>query len=204
MTRGGRPKEREAPERRCAATGETSETAQLIRFVISPEGVATPDLAEKLPGRGVWVKADRAALTLAVKRNAFARSIKGPATAPADLLERTETLLLQRLIQSLALCRKAGLAVAGYEKAREALMRGNGGAPPEALLQASDGSEDGRRKIRRLADDLPVIDVLKKEELGLAFGRPYVIHAVLMAGGIADRAIREASRLEGVRAVAST
>ena len=122
MTRGGRRKEREAPERRCAATGETSEKGPLIRFVIGPDGAATPDLAEKLPGRGMWVKADRAALALAVKRNAFSRSAKQQVVAPADLPDRVEALLAQRLIQQVALCRKAGLAVAGFEKARAALI----------------------------------------------------------------------------------
>lgn len=198
MTRGGRPKTREAPERRCAATGETSEKGPLIRFVVSPDDVATPDLAEKLPGRGIWVRADRAALELAVKRNAFSRSAKRQIKAPADMLDRVEALLAERVIQSIALCRKAGLAVGGYEKARAALTAISG-PEPVALFQASDGSWDGKRKIWGLAEGLPVCSALKKSELGLAFGRPYVIHAVLMAGGAAERAIREATRLEGVR-----
>ena len=200
MTRGGRPKEREAPDRRCAATGERLEKEPMIRFVVAPDGTATPDLAEKLPGRGIWVKADRSALELAVKRNAFARSAKRQVQVPADLPDRIEALLTERVIQQLALCRKAGRAVAGFEKSKAALL---GAAEPTALFQASDGAEDGRRKLRNLASDIPVLTTLKKDELGLAFGRPYVIHAVLIAGGAADRAIREASRLEGVRAVAS-
>lgn len=199
MTRGGQAKDRDAPERRCAATGETLEKARLIRFVIGPDGAATPDLAEKLPGRGVWIKADRAALALAVKRNAFARSARGPATAPADLPDRVEALLAARLVQMIALCRKAGRAASGFEKARAALIDAER-TRPAALAQASDGAQDGRAKMRRLAGELPIIDALKKSELGLAFGRPYVIHAVLMAGGVADRAIRESLRLGGVRA----
>lgn len=199
MTRGGKAKTREAPERRCAATGETGETGPLIRFVIAPDGAVTPDLAEKLPGRGIWVKADRAALALAAKRNAFARSAKKPATVSPDLVERVELLLVERTIKAVALCRKAGLAVGGFEKARNALISWSG-PEPAALLEASDGAEDGRSKMRRLAGEIPVLSALEKSELGLAFGRPYVIHAVLMAGGAADRAIREALRLEGLRA----
>ncbi len=202
MTRGGRAKTREAPERRCAATGETGATGPLIRFALSPEGVVTPDLAEKLPGRGIWVKADRAALALALKRNAFARSAKRPVAAPPDLVERVEALLRDRAIQAIALCRKAGLGVGGFEKARAALGAWRG-PEPAALLQASDGAEDGKRKLRRLAGEIPVLGALEKSELGLAFGRPYVIHAVLMAGGASDRVIREVQRLEGVRAVST-
>ena len=62
MTRGGLTKDRETPERRCIVTGEVQPRAGLIRFVASPEGEVVPDLAEKLPGRGFWVLAERAAL----------------------------------------------------------------------------------------------------------------------------------------------
>ena len=60
--RGGRVKDRETPERRCIVTRETGPKAGLIRFVIGPDGEVTPDLAGKLPGRGLWVAADRATL----------------------------------------------------------------------------------------------------------------------------------------------
>ena len=62
MTRGGRTKERDAGAvRKCIATGQVLPTAELIRFVVGPDGTVVPDLAAKLPGRGMWVSADRAA-----------------------------------------------------------------------------------------------------------------------------------------------
>ena len=70
MTRGGREKDRETPERRCIVTGETQPKAGLIRFVADPDGQVVPDLAEKLPGRGFWVVAERAALEAASRRAA--------------------------------------------------------------------------------------------------------------------------------------
>ncbi|MEM6662503.1 MAG: DUF448 domain-containing protein, partial [Pseudomonadota bacterium] len=57
MTRGGRRKDRDGPERRCIATGETGATDRLIRFVLAPEGGLVPDLAARLPGRGAWLTA---------------------------------------------------------------------------------------------------------------------------------------------------
>ena len=65
MSRGGRIKERDEPERRCIVTGEVQPKAGLIRFVAGPDGQVVPDLAEKLPGRGIWVTADRAAIAKA-------------------------------------------------------------------------------------------------------------------------------------------
>mgnify|MGYP000753544744 CR=1 FL=1 len=43
MTRGGRDKDRDEPERRCIVTGDVQPKAGLIRFVVSPEGVVVPE-----------------------------------------------------------------------------------------------------------------------------------------------------------------
>ena len=112
MTRGGREKDRETPERRCIVTGETQPKAGLIRFVAGPDGQVVPDLAEKLPGRGFWVVADRAALDKAAAKGLFSRGAKAQVSAPPDLLEMIETGLARRVTDTLSLARKAGLAVA--------------------------------------------------------------------------------------------
>lgn len=195
MTRGGRGERRDAPERRCAATGERGGKAGLIRFVLNPDGVVTPDLAEKLPGRGVWVTAARAPLEKAVKRNLFARGFKAPAQPPEGLVALVEAGLARRLIEALALARKAGLAICGYEKVKARLKAG----PAAALIEASDGSEQGRARLRPMAGEAALVTALTAEELGLAFGREFVIHAVLDAGGAAERVLRESRRLSGFR-----
>ena len=84
MTRGGRTKERGEPERRCIVTRAVQPRAGLIRFVAGPDDVVVPDLAEKLPGRGMWVSADAAALGQAAKKGHFARAAKRPVKAPVE------------------------------------------------------------------------------------------------------------------------
>ena len=74
MTRGGREKEQDDPERKCIATGEVSPKAGLIRFVVGPDGTVVPDVAGKLPGRGMYVSADRAAITKAATKGLFSRA----------------------------------------------------------------------------------------------------------------------------------
>ena len=105
MSRGGRDKDRSDPERRCIATGVSGPTAPLVRFVVGPEGDVFPDVAEKAPGRGMWVCAERAAIDLAVKKNLFSRSAKAPVKASPDLSDRVEELLTRRLQDALALAR---------------------------------------------------------------------------------------------------
>ena len=80
MSRGGAQKNRDdGPERRCIVTGETAPKSGLVRFVVGPEGQVVPDVLEKLPGRGIYVSATRAALE-AAKKGQFSRSAKQAVT----------------------------------------------------------------------------------------------------------------------------
>ena len=70
------------PERRCLATGEVQPKRGLIRFAVSPDGVVVPDILEKLPGRGLWVHAERDALETVIKKKLFSRGAKAQVTVP--------------------------------------------------------------------------------------------------------------------------
>ncbi len=194
MTRGGREKDRETPERRCIVTGETQPKAGLIRFVADPDGQVVPDLAEKLPGRGFWVVAERVALDKAAAKWLFSRGAKAQVSAPPELLELIETGLARRVTDTLSLARKAGLAVAGFEKVKDWLAAGRA----RVLLQASDGSDRGKGKLWTPPGGR-WFGCLTASELGLSFGRDHVIHSALAPGGLTDKLIRDASRLTGLR-----
>lgn len=195
MGRGVRTKERDGPERRCIATGEVQPKDGLIRFVVGPGDVIVPDLLGKLPGRGIWVSANRAALELAVKKRLFARGAKQAVNLPDDLIGLVETGLLRRVTDGLALARKAGDAIAGYEKVKGWLDSGEA----VVLFQASDGSERGKSKLRPPPGEGTYIGCLTAYELGLAFGREHVIHGALRAGGLTTRVVEDAAKLSAVR-----
>jgi hypothetical protein len=197
MSRGGKDKTRDDPERRCIATGEVQPKRGLIRFAVSPDGVVVPDVLEKLPGRGIWVAADRAALETAVKKGLFARAAKQAVTVPETLVSDVETLLVRRLIDGVSMARKAGRAIAGYEKVRDWL----GKEDARILFQASDGSERGKSKLHAPGGRGSYFEVLTASELGLSFGRERVIHAALGFGGLTERIREDAIRLSGVREV---
>ncbi|MDR9426785.1 MAG: RNA-binding protein [Salibaculum sp.] len=195
MGRGGRTKEQDGPERRCIVTGETAPKPGLIRFVVGPEGDLVPDILGKLPGRGMYVTADRAVIE-AVKPAQFAGAAKGKVTLPAGLADEIECQLARRVIGTVSLARKAGGAVCGFEKVKGWLA---GTANVRALLQASDGSVRGKDKLWT-PTGARYFDCLTSTELGLAFGRQSVIHAALASGGLGDRVVEEAARLKGLRA----
>lgn len=195
MTRGGREKDRDDPERKCIATGESQPKAGLIRFCLGPEGQIVPDVLGKLPGRGIYVSATRAAIDKAVKKNLFSRAARQPAKAPEGLADLVETLVAQRTVDLLSMARKAGDAVTGYEKVKDWLVKGTA----VTLIQASDGSERGKTKLHAPDGEKGFIGCLSAGEIGLAFGRERAIHAALAAGGLRSRVVEEAAKLAGLR-----
>jgi hypothetical protein len=131
----------------------------------------------------------------AASKGLFSRAARQPVKAPDGLVAQVEGLLLRRVIELLSLGRKAGQAVTGYEKVKEWLVKGQA----IALIQASDGSERGKAKLRPPERKNGFIGCLTSQEMGLAFGREHAIHAALAAGGIGKRVVDEAARLAGFR-----
>lgn len=195
MTRGGRVKDGDEPERRCIVSRETGTKAGLIRFVAGPDDEIVPDLAGRLPGRGMYVTANAETLRAAARKGHFARAAKRQVRVPPDLVEMVEALLAARLTELLALARKAGQAVCGLEKTTAALVSGEAAL----LLQATDGSGRERARLRPPAGEKSLVTCLFAHELGLAFARDRVIHAAVLAGGLGDRIRDEAQRLSGIR-----
>jgi predicted RNA-binding protein YlxR (DUF448 family)/ribosomal protein L30E len=186
----------DGPERRCIVTRETAPAAQLLRFAVAPDGQVVPDVEGRLPGRGLWLKAGRDIVEAARARNAFSRAARAPVRVADDLADRIEELLLRRCLDLIGLARRAGEAVTGFEKTRAMVSSGRAGA----LIAAADGADDGRAKLRALAQSLPLVEGLTAVELGAAFGRDRAVHAAVAAGGLCDRLLAETARLAGFRA----
>ena len=183
--------------RRDIVSGEVMAEGRLVRFVAGPEGVVVPDLARKLPGRGLWVAADRASVETAVRKGQFARAAKAQLKAPQDLAGQVEALLRRRVLAGLGLARRAGQLVSGFEKVAAAILSGKAAW----LIEASDGAVDGRRKLLSLArkqtPSPSLLGLYGAEELGLALGRENVIHTAFLAGRAAGRWAEDVQRLSG-------
>ncbi len=189
------------PVRRCLATGERRPQAAMVRFVVAPDGTVTPDLAGRLPGRGMWLSADARSIKTACDRKLFARAARRRVQVPDDLPGRIEQLLARRCVETLSLARRAGEAVTGFEKVRSALTAGRAAV----LVEAADAAPDGRRKLAAAGRTAPggeaptTVALLDAAEIGEAFGRERAVHAAVAPGGLADRLAREAHRLGGFR-----
>jgi predicted RNA-binding protein YlxR (DUF448 family) len=191
--------------RRCIVTRQALEKPAMIRFVLDPDGHVVPDLKEKLPGRGLWVTADRDVLAQAAAKNAFAKAARQSAKVPADLVERVAELAKREVAELIGLARKSGQLRAGFEKVQIALQGGR----VRVLIAAKDGAEDGRGKLARLASSVASVSgrsgveicaPLTAAELAQALGREHAVHAAIAESGIAERIIVACRRLAGLRA----
>ncbi len=182
------------PRRRCLARRSSEPKEKLIRFVIGPDGRLVPDLYGRLPGRGLWLSADRRLLLAPRTRKSLARAGVREIDLPA-LRDELERLVEKRCLELLGLARRAGQAVAGYEKVRERLARGE----VAVLLVARDASANARRRFRQLPPGVTRIEAFDRAALGAAVGRAETVYLALAPGRLARKLVAEAGRLEGLR-----
>lgn len=195
--------EQAAPQRTCVVTRDQKPPEELIRFVPSPDGHIVPDVARRLPGRGVWVTAERVHVAEAVKRKAFAKSLKRQVSVPPDLPDMVERLLVKRAMDALSLANKAGLVTTGFTRIEAAIAAGS----VAALLHGQEAAADGAGKLDRrfqaackqIGKPAPVIQELTVEQMSLALGRSNVVHAALSAGGATTNFLNEVGRVTRYR-----
>jgi predicted RNA-binding protein YlxR (DUF448 family) len=193
---------RRSRERRCIVSHECLTDAQLVRFALAPDGAVVPDVAAKLPGRGAWLRADRASVEQAERKGAFTRAFKMQVRVPADLADRTEALLARRCLDHLGLMRRAGALALGATQVESAIRA----RPALMLVEASDGAEEGREKLMSLHIGLwgrapAAVGCFSAADLGVALGRERVIHACLLQERLALGWAAEIGRLAGFRAI---
>jgi predicted RNA-binding protein YlxR (DUF448 family) len=198
-----RKRENASQLRLCAVSRVQRPVEDLIRFVLGPEGTIVPDLARRLPGRGVWVEARRESVAAAVRRKVFARSLRQAVGVPDDLPDQVERLMARRLAEAVSIANKAGLLVAGFAKVEQLIVQGRAAL----LIHAADGAPDGAAKLAGKFKALrgpqraleATVTELTGPQLDLAIGRSNVVHAAASGGGAAQRILEEAGRLRRYR-----
>ena len=192
-------------DRTCIVTREAGSPETLIRFVAGPDGQVVPDLKRRLPGRGCWVKAERALIDRAVQKKSFARALKTDAKADADLGATVDRLLATDLIGMMNMARKASQFISGATKVDAAVR--SGGAI--ACFHASDAAADGIRKIDQARkafkfgsnaeEEIPSFLLFTGAELDEVMGQNAFIHACALAGQAGEGVVKRANLLEQYR-----
>lgn len=196
---------RAEPERTCIVTREARPAADLMRFVLGPDGAVVADLRNRLPGRGAWVTPTAEVVALAIRKRAFSRAFKAEVAVSPALVGEIDAALVREVRGALALANKAGAVVTGFGKVEGVVASG----AAAALVHAGEAAEDGRRKLlgalrRRWPDPIsgpPIFDDLPSDELDVALGRAHVIHAALLAGPGSEGCLARWRRLRIFRGV---
>ena len=190
-------------ERTCALTRELKPAADMIRFVVGPGGEAVPDVKRKLPGRGIWVTATRAAIEDAVKRNVFTRGFKRDVRVALNLAAQTEQMIERAALDALAIAGKGGTVISGFSRVETAVGRDD----ILAMIHAADAGDDGKRKLAATlhrnttvkSREIVMIDMFTGAQLDLALNRPNVVHAALLAGPGSETFLARVARLTRFR-----
>ncbi|MGE5538350.1 MAG: DUF448 domain-containing protein [Gemmatimonas sp.] len=175
----------------------------LVRFVVGPDRAVVPDVAGRLPGRGLWLSPRRDVLKMAAagRGRVFSRAAGGSVAVPQELDRVVERLLVERIVNLIGLARRGGSAVCGFERVRESLAAmkpaGNGRA---VLFIAADASAPDRGRLKTSAVEMVACESLTTSELGAAFGREDVVFAVVSPGRLATEIEVQAGRLALLRA----
>jgi len=181
--------------RRCIVTRREGLTDGMIRFVVGPDRRIIADLAERLPGRGYWLSADKATLEEARTKGAFAKAAGGPVIVDEGLAAEVGEQLSQRALNYLGLTLRAGTIAIGHDQVRADICAKRAAL----LLQATDGAVQPRARMRTLAHSLPAVEMFTRSELSRALGRDDIVYAVLQPSPLADRFLRECRRLGSFR-----
>lgn len=192
-------------DRTCIVSRQTFDPQELIRFVAGPDGQVVPDLKRQLPGRGCWVKAERALVDQAAKRKLFARALKKDVKAGPELSALVEQLLVKDVAGMMNLARKAGQFITGAMKVDNAVRTGEA----LAVFHATDAAPDGVRKIDqarkawRLGTDaeeeISSFRLFTTAEMEDLMGQNAFIHAAALAGQAGEGVVKRATMLETYR-----
>ena len=188
------------PERFCIVSRAVKPVAELIRFVVGPDGRGAR-LKRKLPGRGVWVTASRAAVVEAVKRKAFARSFERTSgcrpTSPAS----PSGLLRARRSRPWPSPARPGRWSPGSPRSRRrsAATRSSAWCMPPMRARTESAKLAGALRRRDEPRSAGVVDTFTSAQLDLALGRSNVVHAALLAGPASETFLARARLLERFR-----
>ncbi len=179
--------------RTCIVSGQSLDKTALIRFVIAPDGQLTPDIHQKLPGKGIWVSADRASLEKAVSKHLFQKKTKEKINIDQNIIDSIESITLNKIISTLGMARKSGNSVAGEQKVIELQT-----TYPEALvIIAKEASARQRQKVKN-PERAAIEDILSATQLGHIFGREEVMYCAIKPGKIAKNLLIDLKRYKGL------
>lgn len=178
-------------ERSCILTRRTSEQADLVRLVLSPEGELFVDYRGKLPGRGAWVSPEREVLEALEKKPKLISRAFRTSVNPNGLLEKLQAANERAVMDGLSLASRAGALVGGGKRVRETLQSSG----CIGLVFSGDASERLKADLQGRKSEIPVFNLgLSSIELGGQIGKGSRSALAVIASKPGQYLIRELHR----------
>ena len=176
----------------CIVTKNTFPRTEMLRFVVSPNREIVFDVDEKLPGKGIWISADKDILQKAVQKKIFNKAAGMSVVIPENLTDIVLGKLQEKCLSLLAFTRKAGMLVFGFEGVKKALTN----MVVSVAFEADDAAQNGKDKLYRPTDTFPVFSCLTREDLGQITGMEQQVHVAVLDSKLAENLIVAGKKLE--------
>ena len=93
-----------------------------IKISLSPDNELVPDLHNNLPGKSIWVPANKARINDILKEDDLETFLGAQRLSTKDLIFLIEKLLRNKILNSISLAKKAGYLAIGLDKIKTQLI----------------------------------------------------------------------------------
>ena len=176
----------------CIVTKKIYPSENMIRFVLFPDNKYTIDLSHEFQGKEFFVLASKSTLT---RIRDFVGDIYEKEPQEENLVSRIDSIIVKRILGLIALARKSGKVILGYDKIQRLLLRNK----IELLLQAKDGSESRRGGLALPKNQKHRVYCLSQKELGIPFRKDNVSNIGFLKSSFTIPLIFDTARLRSLR-----
>ena len=94
-----------------------------IKISLSPDNKLIPDLSDKLPGKSVWLPADKALIVDILRKEDLKTYFGVSKIFSSDLVSLIEMVLRKRILSSISMTKKSGVLVIGLDAIKTQLIQ---------------------------------------------------------------------------------
>ena len=94
-----------------------------IKICLSPDNKLIPDLCDKLPGKSVWLPADKALIVDILKKNDLKTYFGVSKIYSPDLVSIIEMILRKKILSSISMTKKSGVLAIGLDAIKAKLIQ---------------------------------------------------------------------------------
>ena len=138
-----------------------------IKICLSPDNILIPDLCDKLPGKSVWLPADKA-LIVDILRDEDLKTYFGISKIYSpDLVSIIEMVLRKKIVSSISMTKKSGVLAVGLDAIKAQLIQNS-----HCLIIVAMGAKGLANKSYFASENVSVFEgLLEQKDLEKSTGK---------------------------------